>query len=121
MAYIVVKTIKGRQYRYLQRTHRQGGRVRTETVNLGPVDGASRRRGLVRRVADLVHANQGARHGLPDEEAMARQCNDCVGRAPRERDTFLSELRDQYGLRVDTDRHTESKLPQEEAPSGEGA
>ena len=58
MAYIVIKTIKGRQYRYQQRSYRQGGKVRTETIYLGPVDGGRRRRGLLRRIGDLIEANR---------------------------------------------------------------
>jgi len=37
--YIVIKTIKGHRYRYRQRTWREGGRVRTESIYLGPADG----------------------------------------------------------------------------------
>lgn len=37
--YFVVKTIKGRRYRYRQRTWREGDRVRTQSQYLGPVDG----------------------------------------------------------------------------------
>ncbi len=40
--YIVIKTIKGRQYRYQQRTWREGGRVLTESRSLGPVSPAER-------------------------------------------------------------------------------
>jgi len=36
--YQVVKTIKGNQYRYLQQTYREGGRVRTRNRYLGRVD-----------------------------------------------------------------------------------
>lgn len=39
--YIVIKTIKGRQYRYRQRTWREGTRVRTESYSLGPLSGES--------------------------------------------------------------------------------
>ena len=35
--YIVVKKIKGRQYRYWQRTYRDGPAVRTENQYIGPV------------------------------------------------------------------------------------
>lgn len=35
--YTVIKTIKGRQYRYLQTTYRNGGKVRTRNKYLGPV------------------------------------------------------------------------------------
>jgi hypothetical protein len=37
--YIVFKTIRGRRYRYLQRSWREGKRVRTQSKSLGPVDG----------------------------------------------------------------------------------
>jgi antirestriction protein ArdC len=37
--YIVIKTIKGRKYRYRQRTWREGGRVRTQSFSLGPIGG----------------------------------------------------------------------------------
>lgn len=35
MAYIVVKTINGRRYRYLQETYREGGKVKTISKYLG--------------------------------------------------------------------------------------
>ena len=44
MAYLVIKTIKGRQYRYLQRSWREGKKVRTQAVSLGPVAGTARKR-----------------------------------------------------------------------------
>lgn len=37
MAYIVIRRIKNRLYRYLQRTYRHEGRVKTESTYLGPV------------------------------------------------------------------------------------
>jgi hypothetical protein len=37
MSYIVIKTVKGRRYRYLQTSWREGKRVRTKSVCLGPV------------------------------------------------------------------------------------
>lgn len=37
MAYIRTKTIKGKQYRYLQESYRSGGKVRTRSKYLGPV------------------------------------------------------------------------------------
>jgi hypothetical protein len=39
--YTVVKTIKGHRYEYLQRTWREGKKVRTESRYLGPVDPAA--------------------------------------------------------------------------------
>jgi hypothetical protein len=37
--YRVIKTVKGRQYAYLQRSWRDGKRVRTQSISLGPVSG----------------------------------------------------------------------------------
>lgn len=42
--YYRVRTIKGRQYSYLQRTYREGGKVRTETIYLGPVGVPARKK-----------------------------------------------------------------------------
>ena len=57
MSRVVIKTIKGRQYRYLQRSYRDGDRVRTESLYLGPV-GGGRRLGLLRRIGELIEANR---------------------------------------------------------------
>lgn len=38
MAYIVIKTIRGRRYKYWQRSFREGGRVRTQCRCLGRID-----------------------------------------------------------------------------------
>lgn len=51
MSYIVIKTIKSRQYRYLQRSYRVGKQVRTESKCLGPVTPTNR------SVAGKLHAN----------------------------------------------------------------
>ena len=40
--YTVIKTIKGQPYRYLQRTWREGKRVRTKSVYVGRADGGGR-------------------------------------------------------------------------------
>jgi hypothetical protein len=39
MSYQVIKTINGRQYRYLQTSYRVGKKVKTKCVYLGPVSG----------------------------------------------------------------------------------
>ena len=38
-SYVVIKTIKGHRYRYRQRTWREGKRVRTKSIYLGPDGG----------------------------------------------------------------------------------
>jgi len=121
MAYIVIKTIKGRQYRYQQRSYRQGGKVRTETIYLGPVDGGARRRGLLRRVGDLIEANRTRRYGLPDEETMLIQYNKVVERERQERAKALADLYARYGLKMSADQDQPPAAAQQNAPSKEGA
>lgn len=121
MAYIVIKTIKGRQYRYQQRSYRQGGKVRTETIYLGPVDGGRRRKGLLRRIGDLIEANRTRRLGLPDEETLLMQYNEIVERERQERAKALADLHARYGLNMSDDRDQPPAASQEKAPSEEGA
>jgi hypothetical protein len=123
MAYIVVKTIKGRQYRYQQRTYRQGGKVRTETIYLGPVDGGRRRKGMLRRLGELIEANvRTRRYGLPDEETMLRRYNEKVQREQDARDQKHRELYALYGLKLnDGPPSPEADQVQQKAPSEEGA
>jgi hypothetical protein len=44
VSYTVIKTINGRQYEYLQTSYREGGKVRTKSVYVGPVGGRKRRK-----------------------------------------------------------------------------
>ena len=123
MAYIVTKTIKGRQYRYLQRTYRDGSRVRTECVYLGPVDGPSRRKGLLRRVGEFIAVN--LQHDDPGAAAMARALlADQAAQELRDaaNDKVLADLYSHYGLRLGPDtpapirKGTSSAVGLENAP-----
>jgi hypothetical protein len=81
MAYEVIKTIGGRQYRYLQETYRESGRVRTRNTYLGPVDGGVRRRGGVTALLQgLVRKKD--RHDFGESEI---QSGERVAREDRER------------------------------------
>jgi hypothetical protein len=72
MAYIVIRTIKNRQYRYLQRSYRHGKRVRTVSEYLGPVGAVLRApRRLGRVLGELIEANR-TTWPIIDEEAMLR-------------------------------------------------
>ena len=121
MAYIVIKTIKGRQYRYQQRTYRQGGKVRTESIYLGPVGGAARRKGLLKRFGELVEMNfKHQSFGLPDDETMLRQYNQAIEREHKARQEALGQLHALYGMRLsDTPEHPVNS--DKKAPSEEGA
>jgi len=80
MAYEVIKTISGRQYRYLQETYREGGRVRTRNSYLGPVDGGVRRGGVTGLLQGLLRKKD--RDDFEETETQARQR---VAREDRER------------------------------------
>lgn len=55
MSYEVIKTIRGRRYKYRQETYREGGKVKTRSVYIGPVDGPKRRRKGI-SVGDIFRA-----------------------------------------------------------------
>ena len=81
MAYEVIKTISGRQYRYLQETYRESGKVRTHNIYLGPVDGGVRRRGGVTGfLQGLVRKKE--RNDFGESETQMRER---VAREDRER------------------------------------
>lgn len=86
--YTVTKTIKGRQYLYLQMTYREGGRVRTQNKYLGPVSGGMRSKGSARlpRVKPAPYINKAFRdrHAeLKRMNASAEAFNDLYERAER--------------------------------------
>jgi hypothetical protein len=83
MSYIVVKTIKGRKYRYLQTSYRQGKRVRTKSVYLGAGGG-------------LSFPN----YGQPSDEVMLAATNRIADQAKAERQAHLDKLHQDFGLRV---------------------
>ena len=108
----MIKTVKGRRYRYKQRTWREGNRVRTESVYLGALDGSTLRPrkqkvpNLLRKVADFIKANRTppGTH-IIDEEKMLKDYNARIAQEQQARQALLGELHDRYGLRVaDTPR-----------------
>jgi hypothetical protein len=125
--YVVIKTVKGRQYRYVQRTWRENGRVRTENKYLGPIHGALRtRRGSARHPAspsleqpfdyDRLLANV-ERHTKKMEE-FQRECfgETAEERSNRERQELLVDLHERYGLRLNGASPVPTAAPQAEAP-----
>ena len=91
--YEVIKTIGGRRYRYLQRSYRENGRVRTQSRYLGPVDGVAggtqggdKRK---RRVKAAIDALAGlAKRGPEFETATAlqrRMTDETAARAKQDR------------------------------------
>lgn len=67
MTYRVIKTIKGRRYVYEQETYRAGGKVRTKSRYIGPVDpiyqSAGRPTGPLLSPEDVVRCLQSADFG----------------------------------------------------------
>jgi hypothetical protein len=102
VSYVVVKTVKGRRYRYLQTSWREGKKVRTKAVCLGPADGPSidphHERGLAaaERHADQVAKEQRAKWGETAAERSERE--KAEGRA-----AALAELHEQFGMVVPED------------------
>jgi hypothetical protein len=88
--YEVIKTIKGRQYRYEQETYRENGRVRTHSVYIGPVDGGRRRKGLTGLLQELVKKKDRREdYGESEVEASARVAREDAERAT---DARVNEL-----------------------------
>ena len=115
--YIVIKTIKGRQYQYQQRTYREAGRVRTESIYIGPVGGGIRRQKAKRHTESFIRANLTRRHGLPDDETMLKQYNEKVAREQDARDKALATLYAQLGLKMPDEQTTRDEGTQVKAPS----
>ncbi len=119
MAYIVTKTIKGRQYRYQQRSYREGGRVRTESIYLGPVSALRR---MTRKVVGFIDANT-THHRVIDEDSLMRQSVERDARNTQKQAAALQGLHDLYGLKLGAPnpQPVEPVPAQKEAPSPEGA
>jgi len=91
--YIVIKTVKGRRYRYAQWSWREGKKVRTKSRSLGPIGGA------LRAIGGLIEANRTRSFGY-DEEAAVKHFNECYDRAEKARQAHLAQLHAAYGLRL---------------------
>jgi len=117
MAYIVVKTIKGRQYRYLQRSWREGGKVRTESKCLGPLSPLR----LVRKAAALIKAQGPLVNSLPDMETEFLKQQEREQLQDAKFQARLQDLHDRYGLRMAQESPPIPIPAQENAPSTEGA
>jgi hypothetical protein len=111
MSYVVVKTIKGRRYRYLQTSWREGKRVRTKSVCLGGIDGAGgrpraplgpssggdfKRPRLEQRALAVAE-----RHAKQIETEQREQFGETAAeRSQRERQDHLDNLHERFGLTV---------------------
>jgi len=112
MSYVVVKTVKGRRYRYFQTSWREGGRVRTKSICLGPLDGAGRtsvrKRGngglaeflKAQRLSpeDRVLATAARQAAEIDQYQREKFGETAAEHAQRERQEHLDKLYELYGL-----------------------
>ncbi len=98
--YTVIKTVKGRRYLYKQRTWREGKRVRTESVYVGPLDAHSpkkrKRKGVLRAIAGLIAANRTPKALVVDEQELLRYQE----AREKERQAKLKALHAAYGLKM---------------------
>lgn len=132
--YVVVKTIKGKQYRYLQRSYRASGKVRTESIYLGPAGYGRTKKGIIGTIGEFVKAQQ----LTVDERAMAtaERAAESIAReqrvqfgetaterAARERQGGPDRLHEQHGLKIGdanptpVEAPTASDSPVQDAPS----
>lgn len=76
--YVVTKTINGRQYRYLQTTWREGGRMRTKSEYLGPVGGSDRGAPSRGKVSSATSASESL---VDSDDASPREGTEAEGAA----------------------------------------
>jgi hypothetical protein len=112
--YVVIKTIKGRRYRYLQASFREGKRVRTRSICLGRVDGAVARgpsQGETGGSSSFLDAQRLSREDrmMASAERAAAKIDEyqreafgetAAERTERVRQEHLSNLHSAYGLRT---------------------
>ena len=94
---IVIKTIRGRQYRYAQRSYRVNGKVITESVYLGPVGGRVRRQGVLGHIGEFITTNFQREH-IFDMEALGREQQEREQQKAAKAVAGLAELHERYGL-----------------------
>lgn len=120
--YVVIKTIKGRRYRYLQTSFRQGKRVYTKSICLGPVDGTAARgpaRAQIAGISACIDAEQMLREDrmMASAERAAAKIDKyqretfgetAAERTERVRQEHLGNLHAAYGLRLSDTKAPES-------------
>ena len=114
---IVIKTIRRRQYRYSQHSVRVGGKVKTTSVYLGPVDPK-------RATAEgFLRGNLTRRHGLPDDEKMLAEYDAKVARDDAKYNAAIDKLHTEFGLKMPAQSPTApaevEKTPQKYTGVGE--
>ena len=118
MAYVVVKTIKGRRYRYLQRSWREGKKVRTSATCLGRVSGSvgcgALDENMKRRHEWLKEYARDMAAVEREEKKFAEWQRKTFGetgeeRHERQQREKLDELHEKFGLKMPGDAPSEEK------------
>jgi hypothetical protein len=100
--YIVIKIIKGRQYRYQQRSYREGTRVRTETIYLGPVGGGIRLEAVPAAPGKSMMSNRVRQRGRSDEEKTFKRYDVDDDKEFPSREMSVAELQPHSNAQSDT-------------------
>src|SRR5690242_871988 len=93
MAFIRIRTIKGKEYRYEEHRFREGGKVRSRSICLGAV-GGNASEGWLRR---QFPRNGGLDWAKIEGEELARQ-----GREAAEKQAFAEKMHTLYGMNLTT-------------------
>jgi hypothetical protein len=133
--YIVIKIIKGREYRYQQESYREGHRVRTKSIYLGPVNGAVRLSAVpstlpptvpLANVARQRYQREEIEEGLFGRPEIATANEDCTrdhtkSEAPGQSDFTAAASGSTSAGQAQPDTSNSDGASDSEAPSGAGA
>lgn len=102
--YIVIKTVKGRRYRYAQWSWREGKKVRTRSRSLGPVGAA------LRSIGEFIEANRTRNYGY-DEDLAFQQYQQRVEQEESGRQARLADLHAKFSLTLSSERPVPIEAP----------
>jgi len=90
MAFVRVRTIRKRRYRYLQWSYRSGGKVKTGSLYLGPEEGFFSRNFKIKP------------SGIPAgrEDDLLAQYNKMVEDEQKARDAVMEKMHEAYGMKM---------------------
>lgn len=96
---IVTKIIRGRAYHYQQTSKRVGGKVKTTSIYIGPVNPKRQRNGVLSCIGEFITANFQHEHIVITEAELQKELVRTKEREAR-RDRALDELHAKYGMRL---------------------
>jgi hypothetical protein len=121
MTFTRIRTINGHRYIYEEHRWREGGKVKSRSRSLGPVDGGGRRLKQERRgFLAFLHAQRvsledralavAEREAARTEQYQRDHYGETASeRAEREREEFLAKLHEAYGLKLGSSNPTPSE------------